>query len=361
MKNYKIFTSRFFLLGFLAIMGLLCFNYLLDPNNRYQFHVSESNLRLLAEVPGHALVVPGNYDDRILLKRFIQVAPRPDTAVIGGSRIMNLQRSPGPLVLQTVFLNAGVSAGTLRDYIAIWQLMKKNKKIPKTIFLCVDPQALNRAAQNDQWLSLSDDFQAFFNASASGRYYVAALTSQLKDLLSLQTTLAAISKLGQARVRPELLYLKDYAGLVPIRTASFALTYPSVYEEKDPLEVERMARSNGEGEIKAFRTWNRQDREYLEQLKMLIKDMKQEGVRVVLVLMPYHPLSLQAIKQDSVALDNLVFFRDQLLKVGQECGIPYHDGFVDTQADRFSNRNFSDGVHLKKDANQSFFDGISQT
>ncbi|MFA5160159.1 MAG: hypothetical protein WC484_06600 [Candidatus Omnitrophota bacterium] len=361
MRDFKLFTSGFFFIAVLSLAGLLCFNYSLDPNNRYQFHVSESNLRLLAEVPGHVLVVPGNYDDRVLLKKFIRVVPRPVTVIMGGSRIMNLQNPPGFSVPRVNFLNAGVTAGTIKDYIAIWQVMKQNKKLPRTLFLCVDPQVLNRVEQNDRWLSLSDDYQAFFKTSASGRYYVAALTSQLKDLLSLQTTRAAISRVGKKRVRPELLFSKDHTGLVPVRTASFALFYPSAYEEKDPSDVETLARANGEGETKAFRNWNRQDREYLGQFKMLIEDVKKTGVQVVLVLMPYHPLSLQTIKQDAAASGNLAFFREQLLKISRECAVAYYDGFVDTEKGLFSSLDFSDGVHLKKDPNQAFFDRVSQS
>jgi hypothetical protein len=273
---------------------------------------------------------------------------------------VNLQVSPGSTVSQENFLNAGVVAGTIKDYIAIWQIIKLNQKTPKTLFLCVDPQALNRTEQNDRWLSLSDDYQTFFKTSTSMRYPIAALTSQVKDLLSLQTTLAAISQVGKKKVQPEILLLKDHTELVPVRTASFSLSYPSAYEAKDPSDVEAMARANGNGETKAFRNWNCQDPEYWGQLKMLIKDMKKEGVRVVLVLMPYHPLSLQTIKQDNIALKNLIFFREQLLKVSRECGIAYHDGFVDTEKGLFSNRDFSDGVHLKKGPNQIFFDRMSQ-
>ena len=94
---------------------------------------------------------------------------------------------------------------------------------------------------------------------------------------------------------------------------------------------------------------------------MLIKNMKNEDVRVVLALMPYHPLSLQTIKQDTVAWDHLTFFRAQLSKIGRECTIAYYDGFVDTEKGLFSNHDFSDGVHLKKEPNQDFFDRVSQS
>jgi len=360
MRDYKLFILRFFLIAALSLAGLLCFNYSLDPNNRYQFHVSESDLRLLAEVPGHALVVPSNYDDRIFLKRFIRVVSRPETVAMGGSRIMNLENPTGQSALQLNFLNAGVTAGTIKDYVAIWQILKQSKKIPKTIFLCVDPQALSRAVQNALWLSLNDDYQAFFKTNDSGRYYLASLTSQIKDLLSLQTTLASISQIGKKKVRPELLLTVQCNRLTPVRTASFALLYPAAYEEKDPADVEAMARAHGDGEVKAFKLWNRHDLEYLGQLKMLIENMKKEGVQVVLVLMPYHPLSLQSIKQDAVALNSLIFFREQLSKISRECAVAYYDGFGDTEKGLFLNRDFSDGVHLKKDSNHIFFDRISQ-
>ena len=178
------------------------------------------------------------------------------------------------------FLNAGVSAGSLKDYIAIWQIMKQSGKIPRTILLCVDPQALNRLQQNNRWLAIAEYYQTFFEMGWSIRYRVAALTSQLKDLLSLQTTLASFKQIGKKRSQPRLVALAQYDGRGSVRLPSFALVYPAEYEKKATAAVESLARENGKGEAIAFGIWNADDPEYFNQLALLLKDMQKNNVRV---------------------------------------------------------------------------------
>lgn len=357
MKNYRYFIRSFAFTGLCSLLALMAFNYVIDPNNRYHFKVTNSDLVRLSQDSKLVLAVPGNYDDRILLKRYIAVSAKPELAVVGGSRILDLQYPE----LGNRFLNAGITAGTIKDYIAIWQVIKQNQKMPQTIFLCVDFQALTRTSQNDRWLSLNSDYEAFFKRGPSGRYAFASFTTQLKDLLSLQTLRQSFASLGAKRSSARLIPLVNYRKNEPARASSFAFTYPMSYEQMDPGIVAQSARANGEGELKLFKNWNSTDYEYFNLLKMLITDMKEHHVRVALVLMPYHPLSLQIIVSDSTARSNFDSFRQELLLAAQQLEVPYYDGVSDTMTLRCTHDDFYDGVHLKSGPNREFFKRICKT
>ena len=126
MRNdrYQIFLFRFLALFVVFPLLLIAFNYSVDPNHRYRFSVPSGSLHRLARSEDLVLTLPKNYDDRALLKKFIPQAVPPRILVMGGSRVLNIQSEmfrsgAGPL------LDTAVMAGTIRDYVALWQLVKR--------------------------------------------------------------------------------------------------------------------------------------------------------------------------------------------------------------------------------------------
>src|SRR5262245_66457246 len=79
--------------------------------------------------PGLAMVFSGYVDERRLQKARIATIPRPRVVAFGSSRIRELSSaaldaSPG------TFYNAGMSAASVEDYIAVRELLRATRKIP---------------------------------------------------------------------------------------------------------------------------------------------------------------------------------------------------------------------------------------
>src|SRR5262245_64219789 len=94
--------------------------------------------------PGLAMVFSGYVDERRLQKARIATIPRPRVVAFGSSRIRELSSaaldaSPG------TFYNAGMSAASVEDYIAVWELLRATGKIPDLAIFSLDEWLFNAA------------------------------------------------------------------------------------------------------------------------------------------------------------------------------------------------------------------------
>ena len=354
-SQYKRFTSLFLSFFFLFSCMLVLFNYSIDPNRRYRFSVPENELRRLVRSPDLVLTLPDNYDDRALITKFVRATMPPEIVVIGGSRVLNIQAEMFRSPFDQKLLNVAVMAGTIRDYIAIWQMIKQKGFKPKIVFLCIEEQSMNSYSQNDRYLSIYEYYNSFFEGGASIRRQLMGLMTNLKDLLSLQTTLGSIKLV----LRPQ-----NDTGRIEIRsnrdrmlhskTSSFSMLYPTAYEQRTLDFVDTWGKNNGRGEVKVFEMWNRIDRRGYDRLSALFRDIKRRGGKPVLIGMPYHPEAYQLISQSKKAYDNMLFFVDELRRIAEEENVPFYDAIVQHHAD-FNNKDFMDGVHLRMSANHHLF------
>lgn len=111
-----VMTVSLLVLGVVTVNALEAWN--ADRHDR-QFRTLAADLR-----PGQAVIVTRELDDRRLQRVRLQVIPRPTVVAFGSSRIMPLGGAalglgPGQ------FYNAGVSAASVEDYIAFWQLLRQ--------------------------------------------------------------------------------------------------------------------------------------------------------------------------------------------------------------------------------------------
>jgi len=271
----------------------------------------------------------------------------PSVAVLGGSRVANLRAEMFSGDYDRGFLNTSVTSGTIRDYVAIWQMMKQNGFKPGVVFIGVEEQSLNSASQNDKYLSILESYESFFEKGASPRVRLMGLTTDLKDLLSLQTTAASLkSVFGDSAGEGRLIERKDYTGAEAARTASLSLLYPKSYRNRPAQTVEAEGNDNGRAELKVFQKWNAADRRGYEQLRALIRDIQKSGARPVLIGMPYHPEAYRLIADDAAASRNLQTFVTELKNIAASENASFYDAISEHAAD-FTGRDFIDGVHLK--------------
>lgn len=353
-QSYETFIRAFIAFFFLFPAGLAYFNYHQDPNHRYRFSVPEETLLKLVNSPDFVLTVPQNYDDRAFLKKSVRLVNPPATLVLGGSRVLNIQTEMFADSRRPV-LNAGVTAGTIRDYIAAWQLVKQTGFRPSTVILGIEEQSLNGVSQNDRYLSLLEYYEAFFQKDFSLRVKFMGVTTDFKDLLSLQTTVASFKSIfSDRKEESRLIPKKEYQADQGARTSSFGILYPKSYENKPVATVQNQANANGRGELKVFEAWNTKDRRGYDQLIALIRDIKKSGAAPIIIGMPYHPEAYRLINESPKAAGNLRIFADELQRIAEKEKVDYYDAIIQHQTD-FKPEDFMDGVHLKALPNYRLF------
>lgn len=353
-KNYKSFI--YFIIGVYLLTPclLLALNYSVDPNQRYRFSIPKEDLTKLSRSQDLLLILPDNYDDRALKKKFIEAAMEPAVVVMGGSRVLNIQPEMFNAPWSHRFINLAMQAGTIRDYVALWQALKDEKFRPQFVFLCVEEQSLNGPSQNDRFLSIYDSYSAFYNEGMSFRTKLLGLTTGLKDLISLQTTLASIKQLShQNRSVGQLISKADHDRSVPAVTSSFSMIYPKILDTRPSEEVHKVGKENGVGEHKVFEMWNRKDRTGYNHLIALIRDMQKEGGTPILIGMPYHPAAYEVIVTSDLATQNMHYFVSELKELAKNENVPFFNAITENLD--FKNEDFMDGVHLKRMANYTLF------
>lgn len=359
LRSIFIILSIYFLLP----AALILFNYAVDPYERYHSDVTREDLTRLSRSEELILSIPKNYNDRALLERYVRIIPKPRTVVMGGSRVMNLRLEGG--AEQGFFLNAGVSSGTIKDYIGIWQILKENGKTPERLLLCIDPQSLYQK-NGVLWYSLSGAYLRFQRGRTNPLSYVRLATDvlweklnfHLSQLVSSETTRASLEKLGAQKNRSALLTGQDRSNLASAaRDSGFTLLYPASAFRDSQESIDRLALQNGQGESYTFKNWNVDRDTFFEDLAALVHDIRASGTRITMVLMPAHPLSYQTVRNDPDAYGKLQKYLNRLAAIARAAGVPLLDGLEEKRS-LVRNQDFMDGVHLKPAENRRFFRGV---
>ena len=274
----------------------------------------EARMRQLAGEfrPGLALVFSGYVDERRLQKARIATIPRPRVVALGSSRVRELSSTaldarPG------TYYNAGMSAASVEDYIAVWALLRDDGKIPDLAIFSLDAWLFNAAHEQVRWLALGDVVTRFLEQHDEGRRLAPLLGAatyqwyRVKELLSFTVLTSSIADLerplsGRRRLgegvaealRRDLVPEEEVAGRNAIRADGSVIRAagrPTLADLR--LTAQRYARS-GDSHLAGFR-W---DAQRAQRLELLWRDMKAQGVRVVAYLAPYHPLAWQLLHAD---------------------------------------------------------------
>jgi len=101
-----------------------------------------------AFAPGQALLGYRDTDKRRFQKARLAV-----TAMVGAA--------PGE------FYNAGLSGGTVEDFIVMWSTMKASDRIPEVAIFGIDNWEFNKAHPQVRWLAWADDVARFVESSGA--------------------------------------------------------------------------------------------------------------------------------------------------------------------------------------------------
>lgn len=284
---------------------VLCCNLAIDPahlfgGSQYEHGIAELLLRRM-----HVADLT-NYNERLVQKFYVEgVDHRIDIVVIGSSRTMQIRAKffPG-----RSFFNSSVSGAFFEDCMAIYQMYRRRSLLPCTIVLGLDPWMFGRV-EGDSWKSVESDYREI-EAIMTGRSSPADRFALLELLPAKYLELASPSYFQEA-LRHFLKMRKDRATQIPrtvdywptddmdqegpVKLSDGSLMYPKAFRCADTAAV----RANVFSEVgHLHERWccahaTRLDDGQVDKIERFISLMRNDGVRVVLFLSPFHPVAYQ--------------------------------------------------------------------
>ncbi|HEV8585463.1 MAG TPA: hypothetical protein VGT02_10900 [Methylomirabilota bacterium] len=311
--------------------------------------------------PGQALLGYRDTDERRFQKARLAAIPPPRVVAFGSSRVMTLSTAmvgaaPGE------FYNAGLSGGTVEDFIVLWTTLRDAGKVPQVAVFAIDNWEFNAAHPRVRWLTWAGDVTRFVEATEGAAWWSRADAVlyrwyQLKDLASYSVLTTSFTDLAR-RLRG-----REARGAEIVRTlgerlvdersidgrralrADGSLVYEAEYRARGPAEVRVDALDfalKDHGGLREF-AW---DAERARRLALLWRDMRAHGVRVVAYLPPYHPLVWGTLQKDPRAMAGLARTRAVLDDLAARHGARVLD-FSDPASVPCAEAEFLDGNHAR--------------
>lgn len=290
-------------------------NYVIDPAHLMGGGSYERGIASIM-IAGENVANITNYDERLLQKYYIaDLSSKKDTVVLGSSRAMQICSDSFP---SGTFFNNSVSSATVEDYVAIYGMYRQRNLIPSTVFLGLDPWLLNKNNGLSGWKSVQADYELtegllgssysppnsfmFANleldkilALASPAYFQQSVSIEMSNLRSGRpvpidsgTALAS----GKTPYYPTKNLEEDTA----IKHWDGCLSYDRAFRSRSIAEVRAAAIAYAsQPQIVAMGSFFELDRNAGRELDDLITLMTKDGVHVVLLMFPYHPITYELL------------------------------------------------------------------
>ena len=293
--------------------------------------------------PAEALFVYKDVDDRRYQKARIEVMPAARIVTFGSSRVLTLSAAAAGLGPGELY-NAGVGAATVEDYIALWNLLRKQGKAPEVAVFSVDAWVVDRAQPPARWRSLSAEVTEFLDVRGdepvalwSRAREVTFRWDRAKELFSyslLRVTMRDLRHVWRMRnsdrMGPNSLAEEDYG---------------AHWEGQSEEHVRRVAEEYGRAGADGLREFHL-DRERAEWLEALWRDMQAHGVRVLAYMPPYHPVTWELLQADPQTASALRITGAAVTEAARSTGVVFRDE-SDPASIPCAESEFYDGRHPK--------------
>jgi len=352
MCTWKAFSIK--LLWWFPLLTLIVFvNCWVDPahllsGERYERGIAD----LLLQGHNVAYISP-NYNDRLVQKFYIEGLSKPkDIVVLGSSRSMQINPrwfSKGS------FFNHSVVAGSLDDYMAIYQLYRQKHWHPSVVIFCLDSWNFYGNSHHGSPLTVAliknyDTIAATLGIPSN------PMISQWKVIKSRVERYAEI--VSPNYFQESLMTLREEA----MQGNSRHYFATSKTEDRYPVKLHDGRQTFGEieltrhGSVSAVRSFagnaahlyrgyaKRIDSQDQRKFEALVRLMRNEGVKMILFLPPFHPEVYHVLSRtrDLEAHDRVESYlrnfasRERLLLIGSynaaTCGFDEADFYDDIHA-----------------------------
>jgi hypothetical protein len=311
---------------------------------------------------GQAVLGYRNMDERRFQRARLESIPTPRVVTFGSSRVMEISTALAG-VAPGAFYNAGMSAATVEDFIALWSILERQGKRPDAAWFSVDAWALNEAKEEVRWLAWADEVSGFLVRAGAGASVGGPVPEALflwyraKELVSwtvLRTSATDVRRLvaGRRRHGAEVQQALEgsivaEAGLGPRRglRADGSIVYEAEYRDLPAARTREEAIryvTNGRTGLEGFRP----NTERAARLELLWTRMRAAGVRVVVWLPPYHPDAWRLIQADPARARALAEVRSLVERAATRTGARFTD-LSDPASIGCGEADFYDAIHAR--------------
>lgn len=334
MKKFIIKTSVF---AIVILTLLISVNYWGDAAKI--FHTGYE--RKISEIiySGKNAANISNYDERILQKELInKIKGKPDILIIGSSRTMLINSS---YFEDKKVINNSVSGASIEDLIAIYQMYKIKKNLPKKIILGIDPWLFNENNGQTRWNSLKREYYSFFNKTID-KDILNNKTQQLFSFSYFQSSLRSLPAaiLGKSNpIASNKIYNESNT-----KITDGSLAYSEKYRNASVTDIDNKTKNYIAGKIYSFEKFDIISTEIFKIFDALCKEIQVNDIELSFFLAPYHPLVYAKIKEDyKIVLEE----EKKISKYAVQNNIKILGSFnpVKIEIDNFG---FYDGMHSKE-------------
>jgi len=303
-----------------------------------------------------------NMDERRFQRARLEAIPAPRIVAFGSSRVMEISTMLAG-VPPGAFYNAGMSAATVEDFIALWSILERQGKRPDVAWFSVDAWALNEGQEEVRWLAWADEVSGFLARTGAGAAVDGPVPETLflwyrvKELLSwtvLRTSVADVRRLAEGRRRHGTEVQQALEGSIVAESAlggrrglraDGSIVYEAEYrhlpEERTREEAIRYVTAGRTG-LEGFRP----NAERPARLELLWARMRATGVRVIAWLPPYHPEAWRLIQADPARAAALAEARILFERVAARTGARFTD-LSDPASIGCGEADFYDAIHAR--------------
>ncbi|MDR2856037.1 MAG: hypothetical protein LBV40_07820 [Methanomicrobiales archaeon] len=315
------------------------------------------------------IVSPDNPTDRLFFKSVVrQDNVTRDIIVLGSSRIMKLEgemvvphlKNIAPQMEKSLqsrgatevwYLNHGVIMASLEDHLAVLGMYIEKGYIPEMVIFGLDPWIFNENNGSNLWRDVDIDYYRFLDQLDYQRSYEQTLLYQsiIKSYHGLLRYFSAVSypMISESikNILRNILIQYTVSGGSPMgNKTSDAPTPPSV------REVDMQARKEAANlpGYYGFGSFHEISPRLKQQFESTIAFLEMNGVSVVFVLTPYHPIMYSAISHDP-SYARVLETEEYLEEYAIAHNIPLC-GSYNPGKFRFTSKDFQDGTHPKEEA-----------
>lgn len=308
-------------------------------------------------------------DEREILALYAEYLETPlDTIALGSSRVLQLNNA---ISGSTQYFNCGMSGADFYDILGTFYLFDRADKLPKNMIIALDPWLLNADAFTsrsneelyNEFLTLKLGVDKGYKPAEPEPEEPVEIT--FSDLLNIDTFRQSVFSPVQPKTEELLPEIKlplaegdIYDQPVNIKLADGSVMYTPAFRNSDPETVEAVARVDA-GNFLWMENYTAPDPERCEIFERFIQYAQQRGVNVVLVMIPYHPTVYSFATENSQRWPGFFETEPWFINFALENDIPLYGSYNPFVTGCWQ-QDFYDGLHIKGEALQRIFPGISQ-
>jgi len=291
----KLFVKRFFLVVMPILIIVSFVNYFGDAANIFKKDYEKNIANDLLK--GNNVTNVANYNERLLQKYLIKnTSFCPDVLVIGASRSMLINSTY--FKGETLFNNC-VSGATIEDLIAIVEMYRQKKCLPKKIIIGVEPYFLNSNNNQKRWETLELEYQTFINRTANDSlkkednlifktHIFLKKVFVFKELLSPSYFKSSVLELIMSK-NSDPFVTDKIANKTFTKLSDGSVNYDLGYREASNEMVEEKVSSFLARDISNFENFDKLDIPLQSKFISLIDYLLLNNVKVEFFVPPYHP------------------------------------------------------------------------